>query len=178
MYRSFFHFWVKIAGRNTGVQLMKIIYSSNDQLPEDGEQDIFTKWNANSGEWILYYCLSEQMITSWMGLESSQGGRSMMSLKVSIFFLSSIINMKFPPHALELSIVMPATFFGFLDTYELVPYKNKPFFVKMIIFANSHKIGSTKLKYSVFSWNWLITVWTNFFITNSSVFLQESVWCF
>lgn len=65
-----------------------------------------------------------------MGLESSQGGRSMMSLKVSIFFRSSIRNMTFPLHPLELSGIMPATFFRFLDTSELVACMNQPFFVK------------------------------------------------
>lgn len=46
-----------------------------------------------------------------MGLEPSQGGRSMMSLKVSIFFRSSIIKKKFPLHPLELPGIMPAIFF-------------------------------------------------------------------
>jgi hypothetical protein len=65
-----------------------------------------------------------------MGLEQSQAGRSMMSLKVSIFFRSSIMNMKFPPHKLEFSFIISATSFVFLDASELVTCRNKPFFVK------------------------------------------------
>lgn len=63
-----------------------------------------------------------------MELEHSQGGRSMMSLKVSIFFRSSIISSKFCLHTLELSIIVSATSFVVLDTSKLVACRNKHFF--------------------------------------------------
>ena len=63
-----------------------------------------------------------------MELEHSQGGRSMMSLKVSIFFRSSIISIKFCLHTLELSIIVSTASFVVLDTSKLVACRNKHFF--------------------------------------------------
>lgn len=54
--------------------------------------------------------------TSFMLSVPSQGGRSMMSLKVKIFFLSSIIKMKLPAHWCGNSIFGPLnSFFWFFD---------------------------------------------------------------
>lgn len=84
--------------------------------------------------WVVKY-----MNTSWMGLEPSQGGRSMTSLKVSIFLRSSIIWVKFPPQPFELSIIIPATTsFGILDTSGLLVCRNNSFLWSKILICQKY----------------------------------------
>ena len=108
----------------------------------------------------------------------------MMSLKVSIFFRSSIISIKFCLHTLEFSIIVSTTSFVVLDTSKLVACRNKHFFffqwqfmhlVSFNVFlCNSHKFGFTMSKIFLFSRN-LLTVTRKAFSINSTVIARTLI---